>query len=267
MNTTVFNAGRFALLARAQWAERWRGWAVFLLVGTLLYALLLGLVLTGSEGSGLRTSDQASYFFVGWLLSGAVFAGQYFAALRRPESSLLLLMRPATAFEKWLLAALVVLLAYPLAYALVVSLLHLPAAALAYQIRLTHEAQALASDYAVFSPLGGHANEAAMGSRARLAWAVMYVGLTGYVLACSIWFKRSAGLKALVLGFAVFLCTSLVLSVPGARVNALLGWFSRAPLPHDGNALYWLANALLWIGVPLLLWLAALQALRERDLA
>lgn len=125
----MFEGARFLRLARAQWAEQWRTWAWFLGVGVIVHFVLMMLVLfADSRGHrGLNHELQSMIYLAGFYLTAPIFAARYFQGMAHRESATVLLMRPAAAFEKWLLAVLVVLVAYPLAYVLAFQVVNLPA--------------------------------------------------------------------------------------------------------------------------------------------
>ena len=116
--TTVFQVERFKRLLRAHWAEQRRSYALFWLIVASLHALLMLILLAANHGKGGQTEVQAIVFWCGLIASGAVLSGLHFSALRKPGAALILLTRPATALEKWLLAVLFVLIVWPLAYAI-----------------------------------------------------------------------------------------------------------------------------------------------------
>lgn len=281
-----FSLPRFVRLARVQWAERWRGWAGFALAGALLYALLLALAVGNNHShNALQTSGQAELYAAGLLLSGPVFAGLYFQGLRQPGAALLLLMRPASVFEKWLLAALTLLLAYPLAYTLVIGALNGLGAALEYQLAVAHfqslsEAQrgSLAmprpQQWALFHPLrmASHPDRAGLYDAVadRLGIALMFAGLCGFAVLGSLWFRRAPAIKTVLLGLALFMVTGLLDAVgDGVQLSRLeLAQLLPGSLQaQQASALQQLVVALFWLGTPALLWLAAWRALHERELA
>ena len=279
--TTFFSASRFVRLARSHWAEQRRGYGLFLLVVAALYALMLLIFMAMDHGRAAKTGFQSVSFYACLLFSGAVFASLYFAALRRPESALLLLMRPATTTEKWALAAVFVLLAYPVAYGLAITAIHAVASVVGYQWDLAYVANLTIAghqpstlpdpaDYTLFVPFIAYAKEhSAIQRNAQWAWLQIYVGLTGLALRGSIFCRKVAGLKTAVLAFVVFLLTLLWGSLFSFRPD-LLAWWELDKLPERTSSaampLVWSANGLFWLAVPCLLWLCALLALQERDL-
>lgn len=266
----MFDLPRFACLARAQWAEQQRRWAGFLLALALLYVLVLLLVLSTSSGQFmLRTDSQAAYYTAGIWISGFVFAGRYFADLHRREGNLLLLMQPASALEKMLLAALVILLLYPLAYTALFELLSWPARKLAFALAQTNFEQLSSSrgnapkaeDYAAFVPFWSGAENLRLHS----LFALVYAAATGFALTCSLYFGRAALLKTLSLGFALFLISLMWAAFTRPSMDVLVVWWQPQWL-----AASWRAHGLtaaIWLGCPALLWLSAYWNLRERQLS
>lgn len=258
----AFHAPRFALLLRAQWAEQSRSWAAFLLVFASIYALCLLLALSTSGYSMLTASGQSAFYTAGLLVSGYLFAGRYFAGIDKREGNLLLLMQPASANEKMLVAALVILLLYPLAYTAMFELLTWPARKLAYGLALADSrlgrSTPQAEDYAAFWPFAQDARNHAM-------IALMYWGLTAYSLACSLYFRSAALLKSWALAAALFLLTSMWAIFTRPDGDMLAVWWQRGIASPSWSA--HLLTAALWLGIPLLLWLSAYWNLRERQLS
>lgn len=270
----MFDLQRFACLARAQWAEQHRRWAGFLLALALLYVLVLLLVLSTSSGQFmLRTDSQAAYYTAGIWISGFVFAGRYFADLHRREGNLLLLMQPASALEKILLAALVILLLYPLAYTAMFELLTWPARKLAFAMTQANYQQLASAGTAVYRDAPKLENYAAFVPflpgleelRIHSLFALVYAAATGFALTCGLYFGRAALLKTLSLGFALFLISLMWAAFTRPSMEALVVWWQPQWLAQS-----WRAHGLtaaLWLGCPTLLWLSAYWNLRERQLS
>ena len=276
---TCFNPRRFARLASAHWAEQRRNYSLLLLAVLAVYALLLLISLSISNGGVGDTSAQSLFFFAGLMLSGVVFAGLYFSALRRPESALLLLTRPASAFEKWLLALLWVLLLYPLLYTVCTLPINWLASVLGLQWhteRCLH-LQAVSNvactlpdpqDFKLFLPFIKYEQDNIMQPSLQISLMLLFAGAAGLALLGSIWFRRLAVLKTAVIAFVLFLISLFLAFTFNWSMGGLAGWSVFEPAPRtDTNALYWLANALFWLATPALLWLCALLALKERELA
>jgi hypothetical protein len=264
----AFQTRRFALLARAQWAEQSRSWGGFLLAFSLIYALCLLLALGTASKYMLTQEMQAGYYTAGLLVSGYLFAGRYFAGIDKREGNLLLLMQPASALEKMLLAALVILLLYPLAYTAAFELLTWPARLLALnlaqavyaknaQAGLMQQPPFTPERYADFWPFVQNA-------RAHSLFALVYIATTGFSLAGSLYFRGSALLKGFALAAALFLLTSIWMVLIAPYPAALSVWWN--PGAHFGIRAQFL-SACVWLGIPVLLWLSAYWNLRERVLS
>lgn len=269
----MFDASRFLRLARAQFAEQWRTWGWFLGVGVIVHFVLMMLVLfADSRGHrGLHQELQAMILFAGFYLTAPIFAARYFQGMARRESAGIILMRPASAFEKWLLAAGVVLVAYPLAYALAFQVVNLPASLYA-EVRLAAElaggVAGPAFDYRgnqpVFGPLLPW--QAFDGWREAVHVFLFVATLQGFGLLGSLYFRAMPFIKTVVAGFVLLLAVIFVVIVTDGRVETFLGWWEPDRVrPNDG--LLPVLMPLAWCLVPGLVWLAALFALREREAA
>ena len=269
----MFDPARFLRLARAQWAEQWRSWAWFLGVGVIVHFVLMLLVLFADTRGhrGLHVGLQTGIFFSGLFITAPLFAGRYFQGMARRESAGVLLMRPASVFEKWLLAALVVLVAYPLAYALAFQVCNLPSALYA-GARVAHEvANGIAGP--PINYLGQPADFGPMlpwqvfESPAELAHVFLSLAtLQGFALLGSLYFRTLPFIKTIVAGFLLLLLLILVVVLTQAEADVFLQWWDgRRPRPSGG--LLPVLMPLAWCLVPALLWLAALFALREREVA
>ena len=268
----MFDRHRFGRLAAATWSENRRTWGWFFLVGILIHILLLGVFLFVDDGYAAFGFDGQSFvWFSGLFLLAPVFAARYFQAMARRESALVLLMRPASAFEKWLLAVVVIVLLYPLAYVLAFQVAGLPAylyglvaagaqhadmvADLSPSRRVELDAE-FAKDWRYFLPW-----------RAESEWRAMLpmlLALQGFAVLGSLYFRSVPFIKTLVAGFAVLLVLTLATAVLGGEPGLFLGYWSR-----EARLAPWQAVVLpaAWFGVPALLWAACLVALREKEVA
>ncbi len=273
--TTVFQVERFKRLLRAHWAEQRRSYALFWLIVASLHALLMLILLAANHGKGGQTEVQAIVFWCGLIASGAVLSGLHFSALRKPGAALILLTRPATALEKWLLAVLFVLIVWPLAYAISATVIHLFASIIGYQWHTAYNmAEGYASlpkkqDYSLFIPLLKRPNFSPLW---QIATLMIYTGITGFVLLGSLYFRKNAIIKTAVTAFVLFLITLLLAFVTDAAIGIgikpeYLAWWHVYKEPEHTSFRIWLANSLFWLAVPLLVWACALLALREKDLA
>ena len=262
----TFSWARWRRLARAQWAEQRPQYLAHLLVCGMLYIALLLFLLGVSGFSAFQTPVQVSLYLGGLFLTGFVFAGRYFGAMAHRESALLAMMRPASVFEKWLLCAVVVAMAYPLAYSLLFLAISWPVQQVVIAVRSALEPQTFKpEDYALFVPLAKMAVRQATPVPQQAGFLVAFWALQAFAVAGSLYYARASLLKTLALGFALFVLTALVCSVAGVRGEVLLAWWSsRGAVPRDAGV--HAINALLWIGLPALLWLQAYVHLKEKEL-
>ncbi|MFI8618178.1 hypothetical protein ACIGHN_22005 [Acidovorax sp. NPDC077693] len=262
-----FSWHRFTLLARAHWAEHMRQYLGHLLVTGILYCVLLVFSLSVSRGEVFVTGGQSAFYFWGLYLTGFVFAGRYFDGMARRESALLVLMRPASVLEKWLLCVGVVVVGYPVAYTLLFLAISWPAqgVALAMRAAWADPANLDPQNYALFVPLLRQPLREALLSIPQqwglfiAAWALQGAAVTG-----SLYFRKVAMLKTLVLGVVLFIATVMVSVLSRPRDEVLFAWWrdGAATLGAETHAL----NAALWLALPMLLWWQTYQHLREKEL-
>ena len=264
-SSQTWNWQRFACLAVAHWAEQRRHYLGYLLVLAILYAVLLLLTLGVSSFKAFDAEVQAAFYFSGLFLTGYVFAGRYFDGIAQRESALLILMRPASVLEKWALCVLVVGVLYPLAYSALFLLMSWPVLQLVVFVRpLISEGVVSLDKYFLFVPWWPHgAEHAVISLRAQMGlWIALWAG-QAFVLAGTLYFRKAGMLKALVVGFALFVLTALWIVVTGARTESLFVWWSLdaevfTPWLHG-------LNALVWIVVPGLLWGLVYVNLQEKE--
>lgn len=273
----MFDAKRFARLARAHWAEQRKAYARFLGVGIVLHIVML-IIVFASENPylKLRTEGQGATWFFGLFVLAPIFAGRYFQQMGRRESALLVLMRPASVFEKWLLAVLCIVVAYPLAYTLAFYLVDVPAWLVAHgqATRAAAESARLVAagenvpyplrdikleDYALFVPIS-----------AKMTWEdlaqvmVFLTSLQAFALFGSLYFRGSPFIKTLFAGFLALLALMLVAAVFKGNADLLFDyWHTERPLSGFQS----FAFPIVWMLVPLLLWLSTWLALREREVS
>jgi hypothetical protein len=261
----MFDARRFGRLAAVQWAEYGRSYLWFLGIGVAIHLCAVLLITRGgSDAYEYNREAQMVLFGAGYLLTGGLFALRYFAALSERGSALTSLMRPGSTFEKFLLALLVVAVACPLAYTLAFQVCNLPGA---YLGDLARDAK-FAAD-----PLGaGYLRNRSYGpylpftDLAEARWEIRLVlgnlFIQSLVLAGTLYFRRVAWLKTIVALFAlVVLALPLLALLTGASPELLLEDSRRVDtLPVRA----WLA--VLWIGVPLVMWTSVFFLLKEREL-
>lgn len=269
----MLDPGRFRRLAAAHWAEQRKPYAWFFGIGIIVHFVLMLIVLSGEFGYRLLDPDgQSLFYYTGLFLSAPIFAGRYFQAMARRESALIALMRPASIFEKWLLAFLVVALAYPLAYTLAFYVCDLPAWLLAKWQWQAALAQAQASGavdaYATrYTPERFVLYFAFSGEtpwRSLLAIGLMLTTLQAFAVLGSLYFRAMPFIKTLVAGFFILLLSILLAVLFDSRADVLFGyWTNERSLSPVQQVLL----PLVWFAVPGLLWLACYFALQEREVA
>lgn len=268
----MFDPTRFVRLAAATWAENRRQWAWFLgVVGILFFVWFVLLLLRKDGHTAFTTSGQVVFYFAGLFVSAPVFASRYFASLGRPESALVALMRPASVFEKWLLAVLVVVVAYPLAYTAVFVAIDVPTAWIALG-----KAEAKAAADALAGNLGSRPFDP---DDYRLLWSgggdfdrpyewvtlpLMLLTLQGFALLGSLVFRAAPALKTLLAAFIVMVALIAVDGIFGMDSDHFVEFWSKVLRFSDWRTF---AMALAWLAIPAWLWAGAFVALREREVA
>jgi hypothetical protein len=256
----------------ALWVEQRRGWGWFLFVGSLLLALVYLFAASIGGASAFTTEAQEVFYVIALFMSAPVFAGRYFLAMGRTEAALLVLMRPASTFEKWLLALLVVAIGYPLAFSVAFELVNVPAwlmarASAAEQFATAAAAgdQAMAmtrfapENFRLFVPWDIGPDDAHV-IPAIFLWML---GMQGFAVLGSLHFHGMALLKTILAAFVLMIVLSMLSALTGGTPETVLTlWNVDAELSR-GNTVVAL---LFWFGVPGLLWLAAYFALQEREI-
>jgi hypothetical protein len=264
----MFDPRRFRRLAAVHWAEHGRSYLWFLGIGIAVHACVWLLVTAGgSRAERYEDGIQMFTFVGGYLLSSLLFAGRYYTALARPESTLTFLMRPASALEKALLAFLVVAVLYPLAYTLAFQACNVPGALIgeaARDVLLASKTQAQQAGYLEHMTYGPFFPFTADPSPwFELDLFLGTAALQALVLAGALYFRRAAWLKTLVALFVlVVIAIPLLATLTDASPGQLFWSQSRAGPSPALLAWKWV----LWIGVPALFWVSTYFLLREREL-
>lgn len=267
----MFEWQRFLRLARAQWAESGRGYLWFLAIGIIVHACLwLAMTQAGMQAEVFDTDLQAIVYACGLVISGALFAGRYFEALGARESALSLLMRPASGFEKFLLAFLVVGVCYPIAYTLAFQVCNLPAAMLAESANAARLQPIPGISYgfvhktsADFSPYLPFIDRERAGGECGLFLSVL--ALQALMVCSSLYFKRLAMLKGFMLAFVLLLLLLLLAAISDGNPDRLFAlWSQPRWIEVTAGLRIWLWAV--WLGVPALLWASAAFLVREREL-
>jgi hypothetical protein len=262
----MFDARRFRRLAVVQWAEHGRSYLWFLGIGVAVHLCVLLLVTGGGSDMDKYVSDvQMVIYFAGYLITGGLFALRYFSPLSERESALTSLMRPASAFEKFLLAFLIVAVLYPLAYTLAFQICNLPGAYLGEMARdakmATGPAEAIGyigmRDFGPFLPFTA---PRAIGRDTQVLLGNLFI--QALTVAGTLYFRRISWLKTIVALFVLLvLALPLLTVITGAAPDLLFSGARRVDSPGT-----WTWMALVWVGVPLLMWLSVYFFLREREL-
>lgn len=264
----MFDLRRFRRLVAVHWAEHGRGYLWFLAIGIGVHACAWLLVTSGgTERRNYALEMQIVLYVVGYLLTSLLFAGRYYTGLARRESALTLLMRPASAFEKALLAFLFVAVFYPLAYTLAFQACNLPGAWLGEIARDAYLRETPASEISSFvaqmeyGPLLPFAAKQSPWMERDLFLGA--AGLQALVLAGALYFRRVAWLKTLVGLFVLLILALPLLAILTDADPGRLFWTSLKDGPNPA-LLAW--KWVLWLGVPGLFWASTYFFLREREL-
>jgi len=271
----VFDLRRFTRLVRAHWAESWRRYAWFLAAGVLLHVVISIICFAGKQGfAAFDTRGQTDFYFLGLFVLTPIFAGRYFLPMATRSSALLALMRPASVFEKWLLAVLIVAVLYPLTYTLAFYLIDAPDQWLASaqakhqtlqhgvdfpKHRVGHGFDAFKPDYSLIAPW-------AMFEDWREAAGILLLlcSLQGIAVFGSLYFRTVPFIKTVLSCLLLLLVSVLLSTVFGSRPDLVLGyWGHLRPLSSLQAILY----PALWMVFPGLFWLASFLALKEREIA
>ncbi len=273
MNTPnqTFHLPRFGRYARAHLSEKKRAYFWHFAILVMLYFLLLVMMTVLKT---YATDMQMGFYYIGLLGTGSVFAVRYFAGLGQSGEALVTLMQPVSATEKWLLALLTIVIAYPLVYTLLFELMTYPVTlinqAMPTLVEKYHNTH-IPAHYQLFVPLTDMPDADYIGIVGFQQWAfwLIYIGICGYALTASIYFKRWPLIKSLALGFSLSLlflfAFAMAAELSSQHHPILLYWFERKDYNGDGVAV--VANGLLWFIAPLLMWVASYFALQERDIA
>ncbi len=265
-----FDVTRFARLLRAHWAESWREYAWF--VGVLAILDLVIMVVTvaldrSHMNDQFTYNGQSLWYFAGLWFSAPVFAWRYFRYLQNPGACLIALMRPGSIFEKWLMAFLVIGILYPLAYSLLYVILHYPAVQLARAVVAGLPAcEHCDRDFRFFFPF------LTRGSTTGDDHSVLFHTYSFLLLSFSqalvaggaVYFRRSPVLRTALVSFLLSVLTLLTGILPQA------GIFVRDWRYTEAHVFSFMESALsvgLWVGVPVLLWIALYFHIREREVA
>jgi len=273
--SNFFDSARFARLWRAHWAESWRDYTWF--VGIMVMINLIIILISFSTDtqrtfSMFQRSVQLSWYAVGLFVSAMVFAGRYFKHMVNPGASLITLMRPASIFEKWLLAFVVISILFPLVYTLGYVLMNYPAVQLA---KASYIAPPLCDSCPPFAPDFGFyipfitvemektSAEVLRFFKMQLFYVLLLSAGQAVIAGGTVFFKRSPVLKTVLILFLLSIFMAWIGCVPQLGIFASLNDDVLVP---QGVAEYGLAIGL-WLGLPVMLWTALFLHLKEREVA
>jgi hypothetical protein len=268
----MFNMQRSLRLANAHWAEYRKAYAWFIAIGIMVHFVLLLVMLSGYEGlRSLTTDAQGAIYYSGLFLTAPIFAARYFQKMSKRESALIILMRPASVFEKWLLALLIVAVLYPLIYTLAFYVCNLPAALLAkshvQQYLLLHPEVDVDSNYynrqpekyALFFVLTSVKNSIQL-----IPIFLALMTCQAFAVLGSVYFKAMPFIKTLLAAFFILLACIFVSVLFGSNPDAFFQTWSAANLAQEPKDFMYLFT---WFSVPALLWVSSFFALKEREVA
>ncbi len=263
----MFDLRRFLSLANAHWMEYRKAYAWFIGIAIMIHFVLLLIIFIDGYGfRELTTDGQGMIYYCGLFLTAPVFAARYFQWMSKRESALIILMRPAAIFEKWLLAFLVVALLYPAVYTIAFYVCDIPAWLIA-------KAQAklqlvLATEYVpkydpekyelffVFRHVENAGN--------LIAIALSLTVLQAFAVLGSLYFRAMPFIKTILLAFFILLVTLLITALFNSRIDSIFEyWGSERLLSSTQQFMY----PFMWISMPTLLWLGCYFALKEREVA
>ncbi|MES2041044.1 MAG: hypothetical protein V4495_24770 [Pseudomonadota bacterium] len=271
--TDFFDINRFGRLLRAHWAESWREYAWF--AGALVMLDLIAIVISFSTTSGsmiwqFQFQGQVIWYMTGLALSGMIFAGRYFKYLLNPGASLIALMRPASVFEKWLMAFLIISIFYPLAYSLLYILFNYPAVQLAKMMSGSLSGcETCARDFRLYIPFlttelaEKSINDAEFFLKSQLFFFMLLSGAQALIAGGTAFFKRSPVLRTVLFSFLLFVLSIWIGSAP--QLGIFTRYYGEGVMQYSTME-YGLSLGL-WLGVPLLLWIVLFFHIKEREVA
>jgi|GEM_PF-1278012 len=266
-----FNPTRFARLMYAHWAEKRREYVWFFAVLAMLDLIFMA-IFFGTGHHVLRSqfllSGQVLWYMTGLFFSGLIFAGRYFKYLLNPGASLIALMRPASVFEKWLMAFLVISVLYPLAYTLLYMLLNYPAVMLAKAAVTMSTCETCTYDFRFYFPFlttdvinDGAGNMRSIMNEQMLFFMTLSAA-QAFIAGGTAYFKRSPVLRTLLVLFLLFIFSIWTETAPQLGILAS----TSDEIVHYSTMEYLLSLGL-WLGLPVLLWAALYFFIKEREVA
>ncbi|QNP48077.1 hypothetical protein [Diaphorobacter aerolatus] len=274
-----FRWSRFAALARVDFAERWRIYAAVLLIALVVQLLLHGWAqFVLGKMRPMDVSTQQGWYNVFLCIFGIPFMFVLHAPMYKQGSGLLMLMRPASTFEKWLHAALLMLVAFPLAYTVVYLLATVPLNGFVAMLESANHAKARlitpnaitsqSAGFHVYLPFLRADDRSQIDASSQWMFQWFYTVIAGFGAFALVRFRHAAPFKTLALAFILLILSLFVLSLSmftDGETGALTHWIDGSRRV-DLNASTIVSNLLFWLGTPALVWWSAYLALRERDL-
>lgn len=265
----MFNLQRFLRLANAHWAEYRKAYAWFIGIGVMLHFVLTLIIFSGSNGfMTLSTDGQGVIYYCGLFLTAPIFAARYFQKMSKRESALLVLMRPASVLEKWLLAFIVVAVLYPLVYTLAFYICNIPAWWLSkaqaehyYLLNAQQQTQSYYPEkkYELFFILSSFKRWQDF-----VQIALILTTLQSFAVLGSLYFKAMPFIKTLLFAFVILLVSIFIGIVFNSNPEAFFNfWDANRFMKNPAHYFFLFA----WLAVPGLLWLSSYLALKEREVA
>ena len=278
----VWDAARFGRLLSAHMAQNRRSYLWFggvaAIVDLILLVLMFALATKDSTYffSFFDFESQVPWFWIGLYTTGIIFATRYFESLSNPGATLVMLMRPASVFEKWLLAVLVVGIGFPMAFAALYTVLHWPFVMLAQALYVLPEDSYRSSplDFRIYVPLFSTLASAADQKHTHndlvneMIGLLVLTGLQAFCLSCKVFFKTAAVLKMTVLTFFVLLLIFVLTIASDLSFNHVTRYW-RVDTAPDFHFTFWEAmlTHMVVFGVPLMLWGMVFVNLQEREVS
>lgn len=267
----VFLFQRFVRLLKSHWVENFYFYLWFVIFAMLIDIILNVLIFSADESHRypiLHYSGQVGWYASGLFFSGLIFAGLYFRHMTNPGSALITLMRPASAFEKWLVMIVVVSVLFPLVYTFFYSLLQYPAVQLAKSLYVASESgKNIAPDFSFYVPF--FTSEAVKDTnvsaplmlRMQIFTMITFWILQSLLLMGTIFFKQSPVLRTVLLAFLL----TLVFSGFAPRAPVQPFWGASAQEQLLFGSLEQLNSFMAWIGLLGILWASLFYHLKERE--
>lgn len=279
--SSIFDFSRFYRLFKSHWVENRRSYIWFAAIAVVIDLIIISIVFMadqGRHGGSFYFDSQVVWFTTGFFITGIIFATRYWSSLSYPGACLIALMRPASIFEKWLLALVWMLFIFPITYTIFYILLHWPSVQLAewlYQSRANYvtDSKWSGSDFNLYLPLMMYGDDVQsenvkMNEFRLLEFFVFMIwsSLLGFCAGFKVFFKKASTLKMVVLGFiicVIAIALSAILDINFFKFGTYWTGHKMAGWQEDNFAEI-LSNIIL-IGIPSLLWAALYFHLQERE--